>query len=322
MKSRIDFSHTLSFQQVSEKHVLKLFAWLNSYRLKGIYDDGFSSHEQLEKKYLSADSTIKRYVVCYQGTPFGYIQAYEVLPGHQYEKYRKEFGSTVGIDLFIGESAFLHRGYGFLMFKEFIPFLGRNISRVLVDPLIGNPAIGLFEKYGLIEMGQERNHQILSIDIRYTARGLILNDQSELLLMRIKDHRTYDELRKGDHFWVTIGGTIELGETEKEAVKREVIEETGIYDFSAGELPFYGEHTLRFSGFPVRHFEKYYLVHANQLNTHRENLTQNEKQIFRELYWWPIASLLSTKEVVYPRCLGAQMQKLMQGETTPKEIKL
>ena len=322
MKSRVDFSHTLSFEQVSEKHIPILFAWLNSSRLKGIYDNGFSSHEQLRKKYLLADSTIKRYIVCHQGSLLGYIQAYEVLPGHECEKYRKEVGSTVGIDLFIGEDSFLHKGYGFSMLKEFIPFLGKNISRILVDPLIGNPSIKLFKKYGLIEIGQEGYHQILSIDIRYTARGLILNDKRELLLMRIEDNTTYDALRKDDHFWVTIGGTIEEGETEEEAVSREIIEETGINDFSVGELAFFGQHTLLFSGFPVRHFEKYYLVHANQFDTHQENLTHNEKQIFRELYWWPLADLLSTKEVVYPRCLGAQMQGLMQGEKIPKEIEL
>jgi len=180
VKSKIDFKHTLSFEQVSEKHIPKLFGWLNSPRLKGVYDDGFSSHDQLKKKYLSTDEAIKRYIVFYEGDPFGYIQAYEVLTDHEYAKYRKESDVTVGIDLFIGEESFLKMGYGFLMLKQFVHFLDRRISRVLVDPLIGNVSVKLFKKYGFIEIGQEGNHQILAIDIRYTARGVILNGDRSL----------------------------------------------------------------------------------------------------------------------------------------------
>lgn len=315
-------SNNLSFEKITEKHLPLLFAWLNSPRLKGTYDDGFSSLDLLRAKYLRNERDIQRFIVTCQGTPFGYIQSYDVNATHAYARYAKGTGKTIGIDLFIGELSFLGSGYGLLMIREFILFLGRTIARVIVDPLIGNSSLRIFEKYGFIEVSLEGNHPILAIDIRYTARALILNDQNQLLLMRVEDTTTYDELRASDHFWVTIGGTIEEGEREQETVKREVTEETGIEDFSLGELAFFGQHTLLFSAFPVRHFEKYYLTYTNQVKTHQQNLTHNEKQIFKELRWWSLTDLLSTTEVVYPRCLGIEMEKVMQGEKIPKEIVL
>jgi len=313
---------TLTFEEVSERHVPLLFSWLNSTRLKDVYDEGYSSQEGVLCKYLAKTKLIKRFIVSLKGSSFGYIQAYDVLPSHEYAKYRSSKGVTKGIDLFIGDEAYLGEGYEFQMLKEFIPFLGREVDRVLVDPLKENSSLLLFKKYGFKELGSVNDHLILAIDIRYTVRAILINEQKHILLMKLEDNITIDNSRPDDHFWVTIGGTIEKGEDEIQALKREVQEEAGIYNFVIGRLAFYGEHTLLFHHFPVRHFEKFYFVNTKEESTHQDNLTENEKKVFRDVRFWSIQQLLCTDEIVYPRSLAQELANAFSGGLIPKEIVL
>ncbi|NGX46779.1 MAG: Bifunctional AAC/APH [Chlamydiae bacterium] len=313
---------TLTFEEVVERHVPLLFSWLNSVRLKGIYDEGYSSQEDVARKYLAKSGTIKRFIVSLKGSPFGYIQVYDVLSSHKYAKYRSSKEVTKGVDLFIGDEFYLRKGYGFQVLKEFIPFLGREVDRVLVDPLKGNSSVELFKKYGFKELESINGHLILAIDIRYTARAILINEQKQILLMKIEDNITIDASRPDDHFWVTIGGTIEKGEDEIQALTREIQEETGIGNFAIGKLVFYGEHTLLFHHFPVRHFEKFYFVYIEEERTHQGNLTENEKRVFRDIRFWSIQQLLSADEVVYPRSLAQELSSALNGGMIPREITL
>ncbi|MCX4799500.1 MULTISPECIES: NUDIX domain-containing protein [unclassified Streptomyces] len=62
---------------------------------------------------------------------------------------------------------------------------------------------------------------------RVSARAVVLNAQGEILLVR---HRDQDR-----EFYVLPGGRVEPGETSAEAVRREVLEETGL-SVRVGEL--------------------------------------------------------------------------------------
>lgn len=317
---------TLSFKKVSEQHISMLFSWLNSPHLKGVYDNGYSSLEELKSKYLSSEGGIQRFVVSNRSGPFGYIQSYDIGVDHSYAEFCHPEGITVGIDFFIGEPGFLGKGYGFELLRRFIGFLGRDIDRVLVDPINGNSSINLFFKYGFKEVGEvisvEGVHRLLAIDIRYTARALIVNEEGKLLLMKFEDPRYEDVLRKNNCFWCTIGGKIEKNEDELQAIKREIAEETGIENFIVRDLAFYGDHTLMVSKFPTRHFEKYYFVDVFKVSLHQKNLTDNEREIFRDICWWSLQELLATKEIFYPRSLAEELMGVKQGGEIPKEIAL
>ncbi len=141
-------------------------------------------------------------------------------------------------------------------------------------------------------------------------------------LMKVEDPSYEDSSRKSRFFWCTIGGKIEEGEDELEAVKREVLEETGLENFKVGALAFYGEHTLKVNGVPVRHIEKYYLVYVSQALIHQKNLTDNERKVIRDMRWWPLQELLVTEEVFYPRSLALELEDVLRGGKIPREIVL
>ena len=68
-----------------------------------------------------------------------------------------------------------------------------------------------------------------ALRIRQAVRGLIMTPDSSFLLVKFKIPNRPD-------LWGTPGGGIEHGETEAEALNRELIEEVGLHDGHIGEL--------------------------------------------------------------------------------------
>jgi 8-oxo-dGTP diphosphatase len=62
---------------------------------------------------------------------------------------------------------------------------------------------------------------------RISARAIIFTDDSKLVLI----HRKW----RGEEYWVTPGGGVEIGESLQDALKREIQEEIGI-DVTIGDL--------------------------------------------------------------------------------------
>jgi len=69
------------------------------------------------------------------------------------------------------------------------------------------------------------------------ARGILINGNKILLLRRVKN---------GHEYWTVPGGGVEDGETEKETVRREMKEETGL-DVEVGYYVFESEFKDRIS---------------------------------------------------------------------------
>ena len=65
---------------------------------------------------------------------------------------------------------------------------------------------------------------------RRVVRAVMLTPDRHLLLMRIQ------EPVSGNEFWVTPGGGLEPGESDEDALYREVAEETGATRFSVDRL--------------------------------------------------------------------------------------
>ena len=60
---------------------------------------------------------------------------------------------------------------------------------------------------------------------RETARVLLIRPDRRILLVRFEDQRVLPKFR---HFWATVGGALEAGETVEQGALREIEEETGL----------------------------------------------------------------------------------------------
>jgi RimJ/RimL family protein N-acetyltransferase len=101
------------------------------------------------------------FLVFLNNKPIGYVQYYKLDQRHRswLPPLPEE---TVGTDQFIGEIAYVGKGYGTLMLKQFIQFLSQqnpSIKIIIVDPDPKNKAaIRCYEKVGFEVMGEFLNN--------------------------------------------------------------------------------------------------------------------------------------------------------------------
>jgi RimJ/RimL family protein N-acetyltransferase len=147
-----------TFRPVEQKDLDLIYQWFQQPHVRkwwpvpGSYKDFL--HSFLEK--LRKNN--KSYLVFLGTTPIGYIQYYQV---DRIEKWLPQLPEhTAGIDQFIGEPEYLHKGFGTLFIKQFIEFLSmqdKNLSTIIVDPeQINRVAIACYKKVGFKEIGRFR----------------------------------------------------------------------------------------------------------------------------------------------------------------------
>ena len=107
------------------------------------YNKFFDNH----KKKLNRESEW-HFIALFNNIPFGYICYYDAF----IEVDMDEPEGTYGIDLFIGNSEFIGKGFGKKMVSSFIKYMletNKNISRIIVDPHINNfPAFNMYLSLG------------------------------------------------------------------------------------------------------------------------------------------------------------------------------
>lgn len=154
---------TITFEPLHESHFPLLLKWLESPHVKkwwdqdvtytmGLVKEKFGKH--IHGLALSKNSNHKTYayIICANKEMIGYIQAYNA---HDFAhenglNFSAISGSVCGVDLFIGESPFLHKGWGTRILNEFEKqLLAPHFDLCLVDPSKDNlTAIKAFTKAG------------------------------------------------------------------------------------------------------------------------------------------------------------------------------
>lgn len=130
--------------------------------------------------------------------------------------------------------------------------------------------------------------------VRPTVRGVLVDPTGRLLLI----HATaYDG---GDPVWFLPGGGVEPGESPAEALTREVAEETGYRDATAGAEIWRRTARTTIDGTHYELRERYFLVLVPAYEPRPTNLTPYERALILGLRWWTADELRQTPERLVP----------------------
>lgn len=113
------------------------------------YTKGFKI---LKLKNETITKPMHAYIIKIDDIPIGYIQYYNRYDFPPEQEYDMNFlpKSCAAIDVYIGETAFLHKGFGSAAIKDFAQnFVAKEFTNVLVDPETANhSAINSYRKAG------------------------------------------------------------------------------------------------------------------------------------------------------------------------------
>lgn len=124
-------------------------------------------------------------------------------------------------------------------------------------------------------------------------------------------------------FWATPGGEIEPGEEVRNALVREVQEETGIGGCIYGRELWFGSNVLTFKGEPVKTHERFFLVRCPAATPNSANWTDIEKDVMRAHRWWTVPELIAATETIFPPRFGYLVDAFLKnGSRGPEEIPL
>ncbi|RUR14223.1 GNAT family N-acetyltransferase [Legionella sp. km772] len=153
----------ITFVPLAESHFPLLLKWLETPHVKNWWDQDVTYTLDLVKEKfgkhihglaLSKNSNHKTYayIICANKEMIGYIQAYNAHDFAQENGLNLNAisGSVCGVDLFIGEQPFLHKGCGVRILNEFEEqILAPHFDWCLIDPAKDNlTAVKAFTKAG------------------------------------------------------------------------------------------------------------------------------------------------------------------------------
>lgn len=143
--------------------------------------------------------------------------------------------------------------------------------------------------------------------VRHAVRAVLLDPGGRTLLFRVV------EPAGKWTFWITPGGGREPGESEEEAVRREVLEETGIAGFALGPCVWERRHVFDWGGRTIDQRERYFLVRTGAVEVSTAGFTAVERSELAEHRWWTAEEIEGSREGFAPRRLGVLLRDLLEG---------
>lgn len=138
---------------------------------------------------------------------------------------------------------------------------------------------------------------------RNAARVVVFNREGQILLVH-----GHDKEDPRHHWWFTIGGGLEPGETPRDGAVRELYEETGIQvcaDDLIGPV-LYRRAQFEFLAVTARQDEHYFVVHTDAAELSDQGWTDLERDVLDEQRWWDLEDLeaLSQTTMLTPKGLA------------------
>lgn len=119
------------FRRLTLGDIALMHRWLNTDFVIEWWDQRGHSYDEVEAKYqayITGTKPSQPYLMLYDDKPIGYIQTYRIMDWPEYAEVVQVGEGGAGIDLFIGEAGYIHRGLGPQILRAFL----REI--VLKDP--------------------------------------------------------------------------------------------------------------------------------------------------------------------------------------------
>lgn len=136
----------------------------------------------------------------------------------------------------------------------------------------------------------------------------MLTPDRHVLLMRVQ------EPISGNEFWVTPGGGLEPGESDVDALRREVAEETGATKFSPRQLVWSRQCDFTWDNRDYSQREYFYRVQTDRFEPVMDgNPAQGEASAFREFRWWSIDDIGRSEETFSPQYLHSLLECLTRN---------
>ena len=148
--------------------------------------------------------------------------------------------------------------------------------------------------------------------IRPATRALVLDEDERVLLVRFRD----DERA----FWATPGGGVEEGETDDDALRRELLEEVGLADFDLDQHVWTRSAAL-ISGDWDGEVERIYVVRTPSFEPAPQlGWDELRAEGVTALRWWTLEELEAAHVQFAPSCLPLLVRELLVSGPPPEPL--
>ena len=139
----------------------------------------------------------------------------------------------------------------------------------------------------------------VSITERVAARVLVVDEHGALLLLHGCDPARPDD----GTWWFTPGGGLDAGESDEDAARRELREETGLEVVDLGPVVFRRIAHFDFEGVQYRQRESFFSVRTPRFAIDDAGWSDVERRSVLAHHWWTRDELLATEETFFPEQL-------------------
>ena len=145
----------INFRLLGIQDLNYMYKWLNNGFAQQWYGKKEFTMRDIEKKYIPCiknEKPTQAYLILYNDTPIGYVQTYKILDYQEYAQSININENAAGLDIFIGEQDYIHKGLGKYIIKKFLDEIVFKLSdsdSCILGPEPDNiVAIKTYEKVG------------------------------------------------------------------------------------------------------------------------------------------------------------------------------
>lgn len=142
---------------------------------------------------------------------------------------------------------------------------------------------------------------------RRAARVLLVDAEDRVLLFE-----GINPDRPDEPFWMTPGGGVEEGETDEEAARRELEEETGCVGIPLGAPVWTRVGHFDFAGTSYRQRETFFLARVPSWEVDTAGHNDEEQRCLLSHRWWPVEELYELDRPVFPTRLADLLADLLR----------